>query len=289
MQMASPSAIPLCRPRTASRFCVESQIYANGFHADIRQFSWDRCSDGIFEADSYYIDYSLGPRVRETYFIHADPPGEIVFLPKGSSLRAHCAPSTHRLLCLTFDDRRALQLFEQDRLSLDMPPCLDLRAPKVQRGLARLAEEVQNPGFAQDVLLESVALLLVVDLCRHFRDRQNLSETANGRLADWRLKRLKECIHHGLGEALSLNALAVACGMSPRHLNRTFKATVGMTLGSYIAQARMTAAKDQLSEGSMPIKVIAANCGFQTAAAFSAAFHKNTGLTPKRFRDSRLR
>jgi AraC family transcriptional regulator len=91
---------------------VENQIYVNGFHVDIRRFSWEENWDGTFEADAYYIDYSLGPRVRETHFIHPDPPGETVFLPKGSRFRAHCTPSAHRLLCLTFDDERAVQLFE---------------------------------------------------------------------------------------------------------------------------------------------------------------------------------
>jgi AraC family transcriptional regulator len=291
MQSNISSAIssgPLCRPRTASRFHVESEIYVNGFHADIRQFSWDHTADDVFEANSYYIDYSLVPRPRDTYLAHPGASGETVFLPKGSSFKAHVTPSTHRLLCLTFDDQRAIQLFEHDDLTVQLPPCLDLREPKVQRALARLADEVHSPGFARDVVLESVALLLVVDLCRHFRDRQSVPEITNGGIADWRLKRLQERIHHGLGETLSLSEMAELCGMSARHLNRTFKTTVGLSLGAYIAEARINAAKDQLARSSLPIKAIAGKTGFQTAAAFSAAFRKSTGLTPKQFRECRL-
>ena len=289
MQTNPILADPLCRPKTASKFRVENQIYVNGFHLDIRRFSWEQSWDGTFEADAYYIDYSLGPRVRETHFIHPDPPGETVFLPKGSRFKAHCSPSAHRLLCLTFDHERAVQLFEGDDLTSDLPPCLNLREPRVRRALARLAEEVQNPGFAQHVLVESVALLLVVDLCRHFRKRQISSENMNGRIAAWRLKRLQDCVYQSLGAELSLARLAAECGMSPRHLNRTFKATVGKTLSDYIAEVRVAEAKRQLAQRDTPIKVIAGKCGFQNASAFSASFHKNTGLTPMQFRDTQLR
>ena len=286
---ANPAlADPLCRPRTASRFCVEKEISVSGFHVDIRRFSWDHDWEDSFEADAYYIDYSLGPRAQEAHFIHADLPGETVFLPKGVSFRAHCGPSTHRLLCLTFDSSRATDLFEADELTRGLPPCLDLRAPFVRRALVRLAEEVQNPGFAQDVLVESTALSLVVDLCRHFRTREP-AETRQGGLADWRLNRLKDYILHGLNGPLSLADLAATCGLSPRHLNRTFKATTGVTLSGYIATARVTEAKRQLTQSDASIKSIAGQCGFQSASAFSASFHKITGLTPKQFREERLR
>jgi AraC family transcriptional regulator len=277
-------AEPLCYPRTASNFRLERQVLANGFQVDIRRFSWDHDWDSEFEANAYYLDYSLGPRAQETYFVHPEPPGETVFLPKGSSFRAHCAPSTHRLLCLTFDNSRVDGLFEADALSGYLRPCLDLRVPRIHHALASLAAEVQNPGFAQDIRVESIALALVVDLCRHFRAQQSLTSPQGG-MADWRLSRLKEHIRHGLDAPLSLAGLASACGLSPRHLNRTFKAAMGMTLGNYIAGMRVAEAKRLLAQPDTPIKVIAQKCGFQTASAFSACFHKNTGQTPKQFRD----
>jgi AraC family transcriptional regulator len=37
------------------------------------------------------------------------------------------------------------------------------------------------------------------------------------------------------------------------------------------------------------IKIIAGNCGFQSVAAFSAAFRKAIGLSPRGFRQEMLR
>src|SRR3546814_11395561 len=78
---------------------------------------------------------------------HTILPGDIVFLPQGSSFDAHCEPSDHRLLCLTFESKRAVELFECDERELDLPPCHDVRSPRARQELARLAEEVREPGF----------------------------------------------------------------------------------------------------------------------------------------------
>src|SRR3546814_9201744 len=100
-----------------------------------------------------------------------------------------------------------------------------VRSPRVRQALARLAEEVREPGFGHDILIESVALSLVIELCRHFQERQKANEEMRGRIADWRLRRLKEQIAGGIAGPLSIADLAAECGMSPRHLIRTFKNT----------------------------------------------------------------
>src|SRR3546814_17587734 len=108
------------------------------------------------------------------------------------SFAAHCEPSDHRLLCLTFESKRAVELFECDEREFDLPPCHDVRSPRVRQALARLAEEVREPGFGHDILIESVALSLVIELCRHFQERQKANEELRGRIADWRRRMLKE-------------------------------------------------------------------------------------------------
>src|SRR3546814_4375124 len=76
-------------------------------------------------------------------------------------------------------------------------------------------------------------------LCRHFQERQKANEEMRGRIADWRLRRLKEQIAGGIAGPLSIADLAAECGMSPRHLIRTFKNTVGITLSEFISNARI--------------------------------------------------
>lgn len=299
---AAPSAMsgtpfsepPMCRPMTVSHFEIEHAVLAGGIRADIRRFGWDRSCTGHFDVESYYIDYSLVPRAQGSRLLHdgrkaMPPPGEIVFLPRGSAFEAECNPCEQRLLCLTFDNDRASNLFECDLAAADLAPCLDVRAPRVRQMLARLAEEVLAPGFGADVLIESASLMLVVELCRHLKKRQPADHAWRGQIADWRLSRLRDRIEAGIGGPLSVTELAAECGMSARHLIRTFKATVGVTLTDYIATARIRRAQQELAREDALIKVVAYNCGFQSAAAFSASFRKATGLSPRQYRQERYR
>lgn len=283
-----------CRPWTASYFRVERAIQSNGIFADIRHFGWEERVESAFEASSYYLDYSLGPRMTNARCLRpghhgSPPPGDIVFLPKGVSFPTHCDPGNHSLLCLTFENDRARRLFDSEEMLGDLSPCFDVRVPRIRQALARLAEEVRNPGFGQDILVESIAVALVVDLCRHLSEQGKVRGSTTGRIADWRLRRLREQIDAGLSGSLSVADLAAECGMSARHLIRTFKASTGVTLSNFIADARIERAKQELMADDMMIKVIAGNCGFQSAAAFSAAFRKATGLTPRQYREERLR
>ncbi|ALR21862.1 MULTISPECIES: AraC family transcriptional regulator [Sphingobium] len=291
MQIEAGNALPMCAPHTASHFHVEQQVHANGIFADIRHFGWTQSSRAVFQPDSYYLDFSIGPRCPTSRFYSndrqlADPPGDIVFLPKGGAFAALSEPGEHSLLCLTFANERAMQLFEEDSIA-DLTPCQDVQIGRVRQGLARLVEELRNPGFGQDILLESMALLLVVELCRHFRHAQYDDRGVYGQMPGWRLRRIKDRIEAELASTLSVADLATEIRTSPRHLMRTFKATTGTTLTDYIAGRRIARAQEQLAQDDAMIKVIAGNCGFQSAAAFSAAFRKATGMTPREYREER--
>src|SRR3546814_15548843 len=102
-----------------------------------------------------------------------------------------------------------------------------VRSPRVRQALARLAEEVREPGFGHDILIESVALSLVIALCRHFQERQKANAEMRGRIDDERLRRLQEQIPRGIAGPLSITALAAECGMTPRQLIRPLKKTDG--------------------------------------------------------------
>lgn len=292
LMVAADDILP-CQPVTASYFHVEHSIVANGIRADIRHFAWERSCDARFEPDSHYLDYSLGPRARGARLLsdgrrNTPPFGEVAYIPKGLAFEAHCEPSEYRVLCLTFEAMAAERIFQSEELPASLPPCFDVKSPWVRQGLARIAEEVRNPGFAQDMLIETIALSLVIDLCRHLQIRNTSDEMANGRMADWRLRRLQERIEAGLAGSLSIVDLAQECGLSSRHLMRTFKNTVGTTINTYISDARIARAKRELIQEGAMIKVVAGNCGFQSAAAFSAAFRKATGLSPRAFRHEML-
>jgi AraC family transcriptional regulator len=99
------------------------------------------------------------------------------------------------------------------------------------------------------------------------------------------LKRIDECVQQP-GKPPAVAALAAECGLSTRHFFRLFKAATGRTLTAYVTDRKIERARQLLRPGGPPIKVIAWECGFQSAAAFSAAFRKAEGLTPRQFREA---
>jgi transcriptional regulator GlxA family with amidase domain len=59
-----------------------------------------------------------------------------------------------------------------------------------------------------------------------------------------------------------------------------------MSLGSYIAQCRLDAARRMLGSG-MSVKQVAFATGFSAPTNFAAAFRHATGLTPRLYRQLR--
>lgn len=91
-------------------------------------------------------------------------------------------------------------------------------------------------------------------------------------------------IHENLSGDLSLPALAQACGMSPRSLQRAFLAEHGVSPASYVARARLDAARRKLSERTAKIERVAAQCGFASGEVLRRHFHRALGVSPSDYR-----
>ncbi|MDB5687935.1 MAG: AraC family transcriptional regulator [Rhizorhabdus sp.] len=277
------------RPRTASFFNIDNQIHGDGVYADIRHYGWYQASDALFEASAFLINFNLKPCIGNRITMQRlgqrgyRTPGNIVFIPAGEAFDTHCEPSELHDLCVTLDPLRAEQLIERNANLCELEPCMDLRDQRVQRCLMRLAEEVAAPSFASDIVVDSLTLLLMVEVYRHLSARKIIESDHVGKMADWRLRRIMERVHDTLETPLSITDLAQEFGISARHLIRTFKNTTGSTLSDYIADLRIQHARELLASKNMLIKAVAASCGFRSAAAFSAAFRVATGQTPREF------
>jgi AraC-like DNA-binding protein len=101
--------------------------------------------------------------------------------------------------------------------------------------------------------------------------------------SDRRARVLADRVQATPGEPASLADLARAAGASLRTLQRIFPAETGLTLEVWRQKARLIAAVAALSEGA-PVGVAAADCGYQSPSAFIAAFKRQFGLTPARYR-----
>jgi len=82
----------------------------------------------------------------------------------------------------------------------------------------------------------------------------------------------------------SLREVAVAIGISYDHLRHIFKAQRKRSLVRYLNEVRMERAKTLLIHSRLPLKQVAAMCGFADEYYFSAVFHRSAQMPPGRYR-----
>lgn len=78
--------------------------------------------------------------------------------------------------------------------------------------------------------------------------------------------------------------VAVAAGMSRRHLDQMFRKHIGWTVDEEIRRRRLELAKRLLRESDWKYAAIAFECGFSGAMHFYRTFQRKEGMTPKQYR-----
>lgn len=76
----------------------------------------------------------------------------------------------------------------------------------------------------------------------------------------------------------------LANGMSHSSFRRRFKQQMGMAPIKYLLELRLRKAKHLLMHTTLPVKIIAEECGFENPLYFSRFFRKRTGLPPSEAR-----
>jgi two-component system response regulator YesN len=85
-------------------------------------------------------------------------------------------------------------------------------------------------------------------------------------------------------EHLGLNEIARAMRLSPPYLARLFKKVVGMSVGRYIREVRVSRAKELLETTNLSIIEVALEVGYSDHSHFTKIFRKETGLSPSEYR-----
>jgi len=102
------------------------------------------------------------------------------------------------------------------------------------------------------------------------------------------IREITQWVAEHIANDLAVETLASRLGMSARNFARTFKRETDMTPGDYVEAVRVDAARRMLEEGDVPLKRVAALCGFNDQSAFRRAFVRRINVTPVEYR-SRFR
>jgi len=258
-------------------------------------YSTDGPSSGLWYSDHvHYLNMSLIPRSSGALGCFSDFSddyqrlGPIMFVPARHLLRGRsqfaCRERSINLYVRGDDGFEDEHDFRNTPAGL-LPDCLRLQSAAITDIVARIGREISQPGFATNLMVEGLGLMLLAEIGRTLRTIETRPMRRGG-LAPWRLKLIEERVAAG-DHLPSLTELATLCGLSRRQLLRAYRTETGQTIGAFIQQVSMKRACALLLTSDQPIGSVAAQIGFANAAAFSTAFRRATGLTPRCFRANR--
>jgi AraC-like DNA-binding protein len=149
-----------------------------------------------------------------------------------------------------------------------------------------LSEAFSERGGRQEALDRLFDYLLIL-IVRHVVESGKVATGVLAGLADPRLARALTAIHEAPKKLWTLDDLADIAGMSRTRFAEHFRTRIGQTPIDYLTVWRMTVARQLLARGK-PVKSVALDVGYRSAAAFSRVFSRVTGQAPRNSNDLSL-
>lgn len=158
--------------------------------------------------------------------------------------------------------------------------------PALRPACELILGEAFGPGAGRQAALDRLFDYLLILIVRHVLAGGLVEAGVLAGLADPRLARALTGMHEAPGKPWSLESLADAAGMSRTRFSEHFRAIVGRPAIDYLTVWRMTVARQRLAAGK-PVKTVAAEVGYDSAAAFSRVFARVVGHSPRMNRSDR--
>ncbi|WP_174800943.1 AraC family transcriptional regulator [Martelella limonii] len=169
-----------------------------------------------------------------------------------------------------------------------MPTVVRLRDEDDKIGLrwalSRMRQELYRQQPGRSLILQHLAHMMLVQSLRLYL-AQGASQGAGWlfALSDPKISAALAQMHANPGERWTLKGLANVAGMSRSKFALRFKAVCGASPIDYLTRWRMIIAGERLQHGTEPIVAIALSLGYQSEAAFSTAFKRTMGFTPRSY------
>jgi len=215
------------------------------------------------------------------------PAGCVVFLPPGEPHACNPRPGGEFVYRMFYVER----VWFESR-------CASFTKPDGLRGPGGL--DLEHPALLEDPALIQAFLDFATSQDRRAQATEKLSlweramdallDCATGHVltggqarAERRAARMAaDVIAERPADQLSMAELAHACGVSPTHLPRIFRQTLGLTPLAYQNQLRVEQAKRLLASGT-PIAQTAAQAGFADQSHLNRVFRRYAGATPRQY------
>ena len=266
---------------------LEGALVDPDYSVRVDNVRWSQPGEATILSDQFFLEWLM---YREDD-IECARPGRnfvtshaVILVPPGQAVRTRWNSGRLRTISCSF---RSEFLADYPELlsflsSLDGDHQFNLDSPFLQAGLTRIADEIVTPGLDSGFMVRS----LLFTICGEIRRAtlgQPVPQECNGALSPGQMTMLRQVLHESI-KLPTVDDLAQHCGVTSRALSPLVKRATGVTLRHYIARERLNRAKALLDDQKLMVKQVAYSCGFASAAAFTAAFRKTTGMTPVEYR-----
>jgi AraC-like DNA-binding protein len=169
-----------------------------------------------------------------------------------------------------------------------LPPIVHIREESDRTALRwcieRMAQELRDPQPGGSLIAEHLVHMILLQALR-----LHMAEGLRGgvgwlfALADKQMSAAIHAIHEKPAHQWTLQELARRAGMSRSTFALKFKQTVGSSPMEYLTRWRMLLAGNRLTNSTDSISAISLSLGYESESAFSTAFKRVMGYSPRQY------
>lgn len=160
----------------------------------------------------------------------------------------------------------------------------ETEADRLSRIITLIMEESMADRPGREPVVERLLEVMLVEALRWGGlEPDRLPAGMLKAMRDPSLSRALSAMHADVCGAWTVAGLAELAGMSRSAFAARFAAVLGVAPIDYLSQWRMALARDALKQGEISLDRLAADIGYESASAFSTAFRRHNGCSPRAF------
>lgn len=174
------------------------------------------------------------------------------------------------------------------RLIALLPPVVLVRsqteeAMRLRQFVGLIVDELRRPRPGGTLIAQHLSHLMLVHTIRLYQAEGGRALGWLSALEDPRLGAAIKIMHEDPAHKWTLQSLADRAGMSRSVFARKFHEVVGQTPIEYLSYWRMLLAQERLVSSNNTISSVATSLGYESESAFSTAFKRIMGVSPRRY------
>jgi AraC family transcriptional regulator len=178
----------------------------------------------------------------------------------------------------------AAEVFERDVEDIELHDIAAVQDLVLTEMVERLSNEASAGGLGGRLYVEALRTQICIHLLRNYATVTFREHLPRGGLSRNQTRLLAQYIEEHLDRNLSLAELAKLVQLSPYHFSQRFRAEFGCPPYAYVIRRRLEHAKRLLRRGDVPLKVVAARCGFADQCHMTRLFRRAYNVTPGQYR-----